>query len=328
MKNDTRSRILEMILRTKRAQPHDLVKAFAISPQSIHRHLNALAQDGKIIKVGKPPLTFYVPSDQGSPVVFSPLDPQVEKVLTSRFLYATPNGRLLPGVTGFQMWVRQTKQEKYYTALAEEYRKTRLDCDRFLQGGLIDATQKFKATFRSDYLDSVSYSDFYSLPKFGKTKLGTWVLHAKQAQDRKLIRTVAAFCLPLIKKLIKKHRIEAVAWAPHSIPRRVAFLKEFATALSLALPVISVVKAFVGDLPVAQKSLAKLEERIENAKTTLFVRDRQVTQKRILVIDDAVGSGATLEAIAEKIKEVNQATKVHGFAVVGSLKGFEVIREV
>lgn len=87
-------------------------------------------------------------------------------------------------------------------------------------------------------------------------------------------------------------------------------------------------KVFVNNIPVAQKSLSKLEDRIENARNTIFTHRENSNFKRILVIDDAVGSGATLNIIAEKLKHDASAEFVCGFAVTGSLKGFEVINEI
>lgn len=50
--------------------------------------------------------------------------------------------------------------------------------------------------------------------------------------------------------------------------------------------------------------------------------------KHVLLIDDAVGSGSTLNQIAEKIKNKEVAKKVTGLAIVGSFKGFDVITDV
>jgi hypoxanthine phosphoribosyltransferase len=105
-------------------------------------------------------------------------------------------------------------------------------------------------------------------------------------------------------------------------------LKELRRQLDPGLPTIEFVKAYAGEIPVPQKSLAKLEERIENAQTTIFPRDNRFSFHRILVIDDAVGSGATLQAVAAKLKTLQPKITVTGFAIVGSLKGFEVIKEV
>ena len=50
--------------------------------------------------------------------------------------------------------------------------------------------------------------------------------------------------------------------------------------------------------------------------------------KKVLLIDDAVGSGATLNETSLKLKEKELAKKVIGLAITGSFKGFDVIQEV
>ena len=51
--------------------------------------------------------------------------------------------------------------------------------------------------------------------------------------------------------------------------------------------------------------------------------------KNILIIDDAVGSGATLHETAKKIRQKNICSgSVIGLAITGSAKGFDVISEV
>ena len=57
-----------------------------------------------------------------------------------------------------------------------------------------------------------------------------------------------------------------------------------------------------------------------------------VTEKksfnRILLIDDAVGSGSTLNEIAKQIKEKGIANHITGLALTGSFKGFDILNEV
>lgn len=45
-------------------------------------------------------------------------------------------------------------------------------------------------------------------------------------------------------------------------------------------------------------------------------------------MDDAVVSGITLNHVAEKLKLKKVAKVVHGLAVVGSFKGFDVITDI
>jgi predicted amidophosphoribosyltransferase len=53
-----------------------------------------------------------------------------------------------------------------------------------------------------------------------------------------------------------------------------------------------------------------------------------VSYNRILIIDDAIGSGATINEIAIKIREKGIAKEIIGLAITGSYKGFEVISEL
>ena len=96
----------------------------------------------------------------------------------------------------------------------------------------------------------------------------------------------------------------------------------------LKLPKIDLVKAYRGEIPIAQKTLSKLEDRIENARSSIFIKNTKAKYETVLLIDDAVGSGASINEVARKLKEENIAKKVVGVAIVGSYKGFDVISEV
>ena len=76
-----------------------------------------------------------------------------------------------------------------------------------------------------------------------------------------------------------------------------------------------------------QKALTKINDRIINAQASIVV-DEKRNFKTILLIDDAIGSGATMNETACKIKLKKVALRVVGYSVVGSYKGFEVINEV
>lgn len=72
-----------------------------------------------------------------------------------------------------------------------------------------------------------------------------------------------------------------------------------------------------------------LEGRIDNATKTIAINPSQEINGNVLIIDDATGSGATLNETARKIKNISKNDiKVIGYSVVGSYKGFDVISEV
>lgn len=325
----TRDQIAEYIKKNGKARVEDIRKEFNLGTSIIHRHLIKLLREGLIIKSGKPPLVFYVyttktkqPDD-----IFVPSEDK--DFLLKNYLYVSPSGDFKYGIEGFQNWISKTKQERYLIPLINEYKKYRNNATKLKNNdGLLDGLNKLKTTFDKVYLDKTFFSDFYALPKFGKTILGQKLLYAKQAQSEKLIDDVSQQVSDDINKIINKYKIDAVAFIPPTVPRKVQFIKEFEKKLNLSLPKILLKKAYSGDVLIAQKTLSKLKERIENAQRTIFIKDQSIIYKRVLIIDDAIGSGSTLNEIAVKIKGMSPKIKVFGYAIVGSFKGFDVISEV
>ncbi|MBU1104677.1 MAG: phosphoribosyltransferase family protein [Patescibacteria group bacterium] len=330
MNNISIEQILNFIEQKGKARAEDLRNEFGYSRGLIHRQLKKLIAENKINRVGKPPLVFYtIASSQKATAGDWQTDPKLIKFIDLNYLYVTPTGEIVSGYEGFKKWVSAIKQDKYLLQLATEYIKTRKEVNKFYnKGGFIDATEKVKATFDKCNLNKLFYLDFYSLPKFGKTKLGQQVLYAKQAQSRGLIKEISKECKGKIENLIKNKNIEAVAFIPPTVPRQLQFLKELERHLKIKIPKIDLVKAYKGDIPIAQKTLSRLEERVENAKSTIYTKGFAKTYKNVLIIDDAVGSGASLNETAQKLLKEKVAKKVYGFAIVGSYKGFDVIREI
>jgi predicted amidophosphoribosyltransferase len=59
-----------------------------------------------------------------------------------------------------------------------------------------------------------------------------------------------------------------------------------------------------------------------------FAINETIRYQHILLIDDAIGSGSTLNQIAGKIKRKGIAQRITGLAMVGSFKGFDVVTDV
>ena len=125
---------------------------------------------------------------------------------------------------------------------------------------------------------------------------------------------------------IQSQNADAIGFVPPTIRRELQLMKFIQIHLNLPVPVIEIRK-ISGIIPVLQKSLSKLEERIRNAENTFAVTERRVF-KRVILIDDAAGPGSTLNQIAGKIKESGCSRPLAGLAVVGSFKGFDVITDV
>lgn len=326
MTTDTRERIAEFIRLNGRARVGDLVEYLGLGNVAIHRQLKRLVESGILTKTGRPPKVFYLLAEAANKRELTKSG-ETEKLVEKTYLYVTPAGEMLSGMRGLAVWASRAKRD--INSAAPEYVKLRRLSDGFIgKNGWIDATEKINKTFKEIFVDKVLYKDFYALPVFGKTRLGQFVLYGKQAQVEGLVKQIAAECQELIKKIIAVFGIQAVGFLPHSIPRRIQFLKELRKNLKLNLPEVELVKAYAGTIPVAQKTLASLEERIENARKTIMIGDLKNRFDSVLLIDDAVGSGATLNETAKKLKRAGMAKKIIGFAIVGSMKGFEVIKEV
>lgn len=326
MLTDTKVRIISYIKTNGQAKVKDLANHLGLGNVAIHRQLKKLIETGQLTKVGSPPKVFYI---LASPTLSSPSLP-ANDLLDNYFAYVDPTGHLNTGLAGFRVWLKNVSKVDQEQSLLKRYALDRTEANSFFNSaGLIDATVNIGRIFNGNMsLDKVFYLDFYSLPTFGKTRLGTSVLYAKQSENQEMIRRLADEAKPELIQLIKDLNIDAIGFLPHSILRKVQFLKEFADRLNLTLPQIELTKAYPGEIRVAQKTLGRLEERIQNARETIFVSNNNVQFKKVLLIDDAVGSTATLNETARKLKNMGIAKEVYGFALVGSLKGFEVIREV
>gem|GEM_PF-3242496 len=179
-----------------------------------------------------------------------------------------------------------------------------------------------------DYIaiDKLFYCDFYAIERFGKTRLGTLLHFAKQGQNRPLMQEIIELTKSRVENLVKEVKAEAVGYIPPTIKRHLQIMKVLQQGYNLPLPHINLLKV-TGAIPVPQKSLSKLEDRISNAKASIVVKDTR-RFGNILLIDDAVGSGATINETAVKLKQKGLAKKISGLAITGSFKGFDVIQEV
>ncbi len=311
-------KIKDIILSEKQISPHQLRARLNISQVLVHRHLKTLCENKIIEKIGTPPKVFYRPIE----FIKKCNKTEVSQIVKDNWLEILPNGRFVYGMKGFEIWCKarsfNLKQK------IKDYEQIFIEKEKLKTNDLLDATSKITTTFETNYLENLWYVDFYSWEIFGKTKLGKLILYAKQNSDTILMKKIADIINKPIDSLIKREEFDLIGRVPHSVPRKKDFLKttlDFTNIESMQL----FDKVFVGH-SVAQKTLKSKKEREQNAKETLFLKTDSFPNK-VLLIDDACGSGSTLNISAQKIKEKSPNTKIFGITFVGSLKGFEVIAE-
>jgi len=325
MTTQTSQKIQEYILTHKQVTSKQLADYLGISRQALFKHLPKLLAEDKIDKIGKPPVVFYFIKDHTASEITSSQKKIKSKIIEKNYLIITPTGEKLTGMMGFRYWCERNKLPLEKTA--KEYEITYKKYAKYKKDGLIDGTYKFTHSFNKVYADKIFYLDFYSIERFGKTKLGWKLLYAKQSQNKALIKEICIDLYKEISKFIIKHKIDAVGFIPPTVKRDIQLMAELQKNLNLNLPVINLQKIKT-DLIVPQKTLSKIEDRIENANKTIMVNDTRC-YNNILLIDDAIGSGASINETSKKIRERNIAKKkIYGLAITGSFKGFEIISEV
>lgn len=322
----TSRKIIDYITRNKQASGRELSDYLdTITPRAVRKQLKSLLDKGIVRKIGRPPKVYYLIDSSKKTRGLKDIKPAVRALINVRYYYISPAGEALSGWEGFMAWCEKTNQEP--TKTAAEYIKTISKYDRFRRNGLIDGMPKMKSTFKEVALDNLFYLDFYSIERFGKTKLGQLLLYAKQSQSKKLIHQLIKEIRPQIMSLVEKSKVDGVLYIPPTVKREVQFMKELERQMKLSVRNISITKVRT-EIIVPQKTLSKLEDRVENAKTTIVVDDMG-KYTNILLIDDAVGSGATLNETAKQIRNKKIVSgKIIGLAITGSFKGFDVISEV
>ena len=176
----TSQRILSYIKSNGQATGSELADVFDISDRAIRKQLSKLFENGEIYKIGKPPKVYYlIAKDSQDKLVVVGVAEKTRKQIEQKFLIITPVGEKKEGFEGFAYWCEKNNLPIKKTAT--EYLNTVAKYDKYKKGGLIDGSSKLKNTLDKINLDKTYYLDFYSIERFGKTRLGQLLLYAKQS---------------------------------------------------------------------------------------------------------------------------------------------------
>ncbi len=307
----------------------EIVDRLGISKQMAHIAIKQMLEENLLKKLGQSPKTIYRWAIE-SPINLSQglvLKTHDEEFLQKNFLTVSESGNLIEGRLAFEDWCKQRALP--YQKTFEEFKLTKDKYRNYYQiDGFINGIEKIRNTkgYELIWLDELYYLDFYAIERFGKTKLGTLLHFAKQGQNRYLMGIMIELIAERIKAFLNEHHVDAIGFIPPTIRREVQLMKFIQSNLNVHLPILEI-KKINGIIPVPQKSLNKLEERIKNARNTFAITDRR-SFNNIVLLDDAVGSGATLNEVAGKIKNKGVSKNIIGLAIVGSFKGFDVITDV
>jgi biotin operon repressor len=322
-----KQKIVKYLQIHERTTAIELIKEFGISRQAIQKHLKELHTSGMIKKEGTPPKVYYSVKQENA----IPDKTKIHYDYLNDFYYIDSIGNSHIGNEGFEFWCNERNFD--YDLYANKYKSIIETYSKYKKNGLIDATIKMKDTFQNDlYIDKAFYSDFSEIEIFGKTKLYSQLFYSKQSGKKSNMIKMFELIKDQIIFLLDKYNIEQIGFVPPTVKREVQLMTEFKNYLNIQVPNISISK-IKNEYTVPQKSLSKPAERIQNAKNSFHVNPGQILNN-ILLIDDFVGSGSSLNYVAKKIKSKNSKCKIIGYAISGTPNGiinnskkFEVINE-
>lgn len=325
MKTNTINEIYDYINKNAPVWVTQIANHFWFSNQIIHRHIKKLLQDKKIIKSWSSPKVFYFPIFKEKETFYH-IDEEKKNIIDKNFILFEPNWNVLNWFTWFSKWcenrnINPVIETDFYINTLEKYENFRNN------KWLINWIDKIKSSFVEVYLDEIYYFDFYSIEKYGKTLLWNLMLYGKQSPDKDILYRIISIIKEPILNFIKENNIDSFAFIPPSIDRKIQIMDKLNKGLSIKIRELKLMKVF-RDKIVSQKSLSKKDDRIINARDTIFIQNKNFHAEKILLIDDAVWSGSTLNETAKKIKESWISKYVIWIAIVWSFKWFEVINEV
>ncbi len=340
----TKQKIIDFLDKSPNSSTKVIIDYLEISKQAAQKHLKELLEMGLISKRGSPPKVYYekinrdFKAELSSKTSFKSTNSDEfnsndQESIQENFALFTSDGQILKGLEGFGKWCedRDFSVEDYaqkYAEIVTKYNSYKNSSN------LIDATNKAKETYKDQcFLDKLYYSEFSAYEIFGRTKLYSYLLYGKQSEDKKLIKATVSEIKENIFRLVIEQKIDAVGFIPPTVPRKIQFQKEFEKILNLPLPLIKIEK-IRGEVLIPQKTLKSPKERIENSISTIVVTEQR-NFSRILLIDDFVGSGATLNFTAQKLKaKFPSIQTIIGYAISGTPNGvinhsqkFEVVSE-
>jgi hypothetical protein len=301
----------------------------------LHRYVKALLAMGIIQKIWSSPHTVYRLTNNQNispPVLIDPWFQYLQnRCLDEYFWKLSPSGKIYQWVEGFVTRCQSRgldphKKIDHFCQIASYL------SDRKSQNphGLIDVTSDVHGHILDSALDQMYYADQYKRMEFGRGKTAEITFYAKDTQNLKLIWQSIALIIRQLQSLIYHSTIDAIAFIPHSRKRNIQLLKELQKNLRIwSIPQISYIKYAPHGIVRTQKSITSRADRISNARDTILLNHPwPLHYQTVLLIDDFVWSGATLNESAKKLKHAGVQTVIW-FAFVGNINmKYDVINEI
>ena len=327
----TSEKILEFLRVHPGSSSTNIARQFGVTTVAIFYHLRELISRGRIERIGKSRSTRYFL--QKSTVI--PFDlTQIEKeitgaledaykhlenenidieILLSRILLILlPDGEwrewidaLYAIITKENQWLPPSRDlfarrlQDFLFSYHDEEQKRR-------KNGFFDWTESIKQNLEkyqeTCYVDHVYFSEINKLWHWWKLRTGTELYHGKSLQDKRLLTAAIDTAIFRIQQFFLKKWVDAVILTPPTLPRKVQFRDVFMERFWGITFAIRAEKVKNKDFR-PQKEL-RGKDRFINARASIQVDipTNIWSVKHIVIIDDNFTTGATVNAIGEKLR--------------------------
>jgi hypothetical protein len=317
--------IMSLLEECNELSVNEIVQKTGSSKQMAHVALRQLLVEKKVLKIGKVPKTSYRLRDAENDhrvLTIPVLSDKENSFLDQHCLLVNNEGHLLRGVEAFAY--RCLEKEIPFEKALSEFTLTVNALHRYYgKKGRINATEilLLNKAFGQVWVDDLFYLDFEEIKPLGRTPLATLVHYAKTGQSDFMMNILIEEITEKILAFVKEKHADAIAYVPPTLGRGVQLIKFLKNNLNIPLPLVEIKKVDTL-IPLSQNSIAKIENKIKNADNTYVVSETRHF-KHLIIIDDTVDTGATLNQISGKIKLKGIAAEITALAIVGSFKGFD-----
>lgn len=316
---DTKQKIIDL-LRDQYLSPRDLQHELGVSASVVHDHLRDLIEQGLVEKFGSAPRVSYAARKKTA-----------VDVVNEQFIFQDSLGVLHAGINGFRLWSERGLKKLSFEEKIDLYAKRISVMESNNHDGVFDMTEKLQkivAMGERANLKEMACLSLRTLQDFGRTKMGVYVDIVKSVGHTKIMDTVLDFSVPLIIAYAKRQQVNAVGFIPptRSRPKQIMTLLEKRFRKGPLRVAAIDIKKIRRDIPREQKTIRDLQDRIYNADNTFHISNYSHVHnyKKILLVDDFIGSGTTLNQVAKMLRKRGFVGEVFGLGVVGEERGYSV----
>lgn len=147
-----------------------------------------------------------------------------------------------------------------------------------------------------------------SFPSVGRLRCSDEIYWWKQLQNKPLLTSWISLWLDTIVSFCKRTQIQHAIFTPPTITRQYQFpniLRAMLRERSIFFEEIKVVKRVSPEITFKPQKETKWMDRIVNARKSIIVPDmwEYISIPEILIFDDSFSTGATMNAIAEQLRQ-------------------------